>query len=380
MNDNVINNETDREKSGLRSSILGIAVNVLIATMKLVAGILSSSIAIIADAVNNFSDAGASGVTFVSFKMASKPADKDHPFGHARIEYVCSMIVSFLILIVGFEFFSESLNKIFNKDTASVADFTIISFSILAFSIIAKLWLSLYNYRVGKKINSQVLKATAIDSLADAFSTFAVMICGIIVKYTGFALLDSIVGILVSLLIMFAGIKILNETKNSILGEAPVEDTVLKIKAIVAEYPEVLGVHDLMVHNYGPDKYIASFHAEVNGKTDVFLLHDTIDLIERRIHEELSIPCTIHMDPIETDNETLNKLKSFVESEAKAICDTVGIHDFRAVIGVTHTNLIFDIVVPFDASIAPDKMEELIKERIAAQRPDCFCVITVDRE
>ena len=370
--------QRNRKSYGLFSSILGITVNILIASMKLIFGIVSSSIAIIADALNNFSDAGSSVVTFISFKLAAKPADKDHPFGHARIEYICSMAVSFIIMIVGFELFTSSVEGILSNDSAKRV-FTAGTFVILALSVLFKLFLAAINLRISKKINSTAIKATAYDSLTDAVSTSAILACGIIINKTGFVLLDSIAGIVISILIMFAGIKILNETKNSLLGEAPIEDMVNDIKETVAKFPDVIGIHDLMVHNYGPDRYFASLHAEVDGSKDIFLLHDTIDLIERKMTEELGISCTIHIDPIETNNETVNELRSFTEKKVKEIHPELSIHDFRTVVGVTHTNLIFDIVIPFELKFTESEITDRVKEAIREERSYCYCVITVDR-
>jgi cation diffusion facilitator family transporter len=367
-----------RKRYGIISSVVGIAVNILIASLKLIVGIFSSSIAIIADALNNFSDAGSSVVTFVSFKLASKPADKDHPFGHARIEYVCSMAVAFLIMVVGFELFTSSFGGLITGDIEQKS-FSTLTFIILSISILMKLWLATFNFTIARKINSTVVKATATDALTDAISTSAILICGIIIKYTNFIILDSIVGIVISVMIIIAGIKILNETKNSILGEAPVDELVESIKRIVGEFEDIIGIHDMMVHNYGPDRFFASLHAEVDGEKNIFLLHDMIDLAERRLNEELGIPCTIHMDPIETNNETVTKLRAFTEETVKEIDNTLSIHDFRTVVGVTHTNLIFDVAVPFDYKSDIKDVEYEIKRAISAKREDCFCVITIDR-
>ena len=367
-----------RKRYGIISSMVGIAVNILIASLKLIVGIFSSSIAIIADALNNFSDAGSSVVTFVSFKLASKPADKDHPFGHARIEYVCSMAVAFLIMVVGFELFTSSFSGLVTGDIEQKS-FSTLTFIILSISILLKLWLATFNFTIARKINSTVVKATATDALTDAISTTAILVCGIIIKYTDFIILDSIVGIVISVMIIIAGIKILNETKNSILGEAPVDELVENIKRIVGEFEDIIGIHDMMVHNYGPDRFFASLHAEVDGEKNIFLLHDTIDLAERRLNEELGIPCTIHMDPIETNNETVTKLRAFTEETVKEIDSTLSIHDFRTVVGVTHTNLIFDVAVPFDYKSDIKDVESEIKRAISQKREDCFCVITIDR-
>lgn len=367
-----------RETCGVVSSVVGITVNLILAAIKLLAGIFSFSVAIIADALNNMSDAGSSIVSFISFKIAGKPADRDHPFGHARIEYICSMIVSFLILIVGFQLLSESFSGFFTEEEPDY-NFTAITFVILGISIAFKLWLALFYYQVSKKIDSSVIKASSFDSLLDSISTAAVLISSIIIKNTGVWFIDSIVGIAVSLLILFAGIKILLETKNSLLGEAPVDEVIDQINATVAKYDEIIGIHDMMVHNYGPKHYIASFHAEVDGTKDIFYLHDIVDNVEREINTELGIICTIHMDPISTDDERVNELKRFVSEKVKEACEGASIHDFRVVIGKTHTNLIFDMVIPFEVKAPVKEITDKIKELVSAEHEECFCVITVDR-
>ena len=367
-----------RERYGVFSSIVGIIVNIILAGIKLIAGILSFSIAITADALNNLSDAGSSLISFVSFKIAAKPADKEHPFGHARIEYVSSMIVSFLILLVGFELMTSSISGLTGKG-GSVMVVTKLTYIILSVSILLKLWLGMFYRKIAKKIDSSVVAAAAADSFSDCASTSAVLVSSIIVGITDWWFVDSVVGLAVAIMIMIAGIKILNETKNSLLGEAPIQEVVDSIKNTVAKYPEVVGIHDMLVHNYGPKTYIVSFHAEVDGSRDIYELHDAIDNIEREINEDLRILCTIHMDPIVTNDETVNELREFTSETVKEICPEASIHDFRTVVGQTHTNLIFDIVLPFDAKETPSEMIEAVKKAVSEKRNYCFCVITVDR-
>jgi len=250
-------NNHSRERQGSIASIIGIIVNFLLSGFKLTAGLISSSMAITADALNNLSDAGASLITLISFKLAAKPADRDHPFGHARIEYIASMIVSFLILLVGFEVLSDSLVGIFNPAEAKKVEFSLLTLLILSVSVIVKICLAVYYRSVGRKIDSSVLRAAGTDSLSDSVSTLAVLISSIIIKLSSFYIIDSIVGVAVSVLIFIAGLKVLNETKNSLLGEAPVKETVEAIEKIVAEYPEIIGIHDLIVHNYGPKNLVS---------------------------------------------------------------------------------------------------------------------------
>ena len=365
-----------RQRCGSAVSIIGIAVNLLLAGFKLFAGILSGAISITADAVNNISDAGSQVVSLITFKISAKPADREHPFGYARIEYVASMIVSFLILFVSISLFSESIQKII---TPSETDYSILVMVILAVSVLAKLWLFFFARSAGKKINSDVIKASATDSLSDAGATFAVLVSAIIAKATGFDI-DGYMGIAVAIVIFIAGIKVLNETKNSILGSAPEPEVVESIVAIATEYDEVLGVHDMVVHNYGPGNTICSFHAEVDGKADVFATHDCIDNIERRLFHELGIRTTIHMDPIVTDDEKVSALRIRVAAAVKEIDERLTIHDFRYVEGVTHTNLIFDVTVPFEIKHSNERVKELVSNKISEIDPNYFAVITIDRE
>jgi len=367
-----------RNKCGIASGIIGIAANLVLSAFKLIIGILTASVAIMADAMNNLSDAGSSIISLVSFRLSAKPADRDHPFGHARIEYVASMVVSFLILLVGFEMLTDSLGVIFGFSETETPNFSITSLIILGFSILVKFFLSLYYRKVGKKINSSVILASATDSLFDAISTLAVLISSIIIKITAIAIIDAIVGLLVSIMILVAGIRTLNDTKNSILGEAPVKETIDSILKIVSEYPEIIGTHDLTVHNYGPGHYIATLHAEVDGSGDIYILHDIIDNVEKRLATELNIICTIHLDPITTDDETVNELKSLISDIVQNINSDIGIHDFRVVVGLTHTNLIFDLEIPFELKIDEDGLKDKIESELQKTNPNYFCVITLD--
>lgn len=374
-----LKSQNERQKYGALAGIIGIVTNLILSVFKLIVGIITASVAIMADALNNLSDAGSSIVSLVSFKLSEKPADRDHPFGHARIEYIASMVVSFLILLVGFEMLSDAVSVIFGFSEAKVPSFSVVSLIILGASIAVKLALAIFYKRVGTKINSSVIIASATDSFFDSISTTAVLVSSIIIKYTELFIIDAIIGLLVSFLILFAGIRMLNETKNSLLGEAPVKETVESILKIVSEYPEIIGTHDLLVHNYGPGHYVASFHAEVDGKEDIYLIHDIIDNVEKRIGMELNIICTIHLDPITTDNEEVNLLKTSVTDIVKSISDDIGIHDFRVVMGKTHTNLIFDLEVPFEMKITHQGLTEQIETELRKTKENCYCVITLDR-
>ena len=365
-----------RAAYGTLSGIVGIIVNLLLFAGKFIAGTVSGSIAISADAFNNLSDAGSSIVSLVSFRIAAKPADRDHPFGHARIEYIASMIVSFLVLLVGFEIVSDSVKKIISRESTLI--FNILAVTILSVSILAKLWLAFFNYRLGKKIGSDVMRATAVDSLSDTLSTAAVLVATLIFRFTGLDI-DAWVGLAVALFIFWAGIRILRETQNSLLGEAPVKEVTDAIDRIVSGYPAILGIHDMMIHSYGPGHSFASFHAEVDGADDVYESHDVIDEVERRIWDELSIVCTIHMDPINTDDALTTELREETAELVREIDPRITVHDFRVVPGVTHTNLIFDVAVPFELKMTVPEIKEAVSEKIREKHENYYAVVTVDR-
>ncbi len=367
---------TVRRACGSVVAIVGIAVNLMLAAVKMLAGVLSGAVSITADGVNNLSDAGSQIVTLISFKISAKPADRAHPFGHARIEYVASMIVSFLVLFVGVELFSESVAKILNPTKGS---YSLLVYIILGASVLAKLGLFLFGRGAAKKLKSDVIRATATDSLSDAAATLAVLVCAIISSVSGFEI-DGYIGALVAVVIFIAGIKILNDTKNSILGSAPEPEVVENIAKIVGEYPEILGIHDLVVHNYGPGNTIASFHAEVDGKADVFVTHDIIDTVEKRLYVDMGVRTTVHMDPIVTDDEKVCALRALVKEKLSELDESFGMHDFRFVEGITHTNIIFDVTVPFECKASDEEIWEKISAKVSEISSNYFTVLTIDRE
>ena len=378
-NSDDIKNPIVRRAYGTMTSVTGILVNLLLFAIKLVAGTLSGSISIRADAVNNLSDAGSSVISLISFKLSAKPADRKHPFGHARIEYVASMIVSFLILFIGVELVRSSAEKLMAPVAPILSTVAVI---ILSISILLKLWLALFNRGIGKRIDSEVIRATAADSLSDACATAAVLIATVLGYFLPEQVapyIDPIMGILVAALIFWAGLKVLNDTKNSILGEAPDDKTVETIKRIVAQYPDALGIHDLTVHNYGPGRVMASLHVEVDGKQDIFQTHDTIDQIESRLRQEFGMDCTIHLDPIVTDDEHVTFWREKVTELSQKLQHGIKIHDFRMVPGTTHTNLIFDMEVPFEAKDSDECIKAKMAALIADISPSHFAVITIDR-
>ncbi len=368
-----------RRAFGTLASVVGIVANVLLSVLKFWAGTLCGSVAIRADAVNNLSDAGSSAVSLVSFKLAAKPADRHHPFGHARIEYVASMIVSFLILHVGVDLVKGSIEKLRFPVPPVFAWASVI---VLGASVLVKLWLALFNYTLGKRIDSEVVRATAADSLSDAVATAAVLLSILLSRVLPAHVspyVDPVMGLLVAILIFVAGGRILNETKNSILGEAPDPETLEIIRRVVGEYPDAIGIHDLVVHSYGGGRKLASLHIEVDGKKDIFASHDTVDLIERRLREEFGIECSIHLDPVVTDDPLIDEWRTRVISLASEVDARIHIHDFRMVPGITHTNLIFDMDVPFEVKMSDNELKLAVAERIGTEAPDFFAVITIDR-
>lgn len=369
---------TVRRAYGTLVSVTGILLNVLLFAIKFIVGTLTGSVAISADAINNLSDAGSQIISLITFRIAAKPADREHPFGHARIEYVASMIVAFLVLLIGVEMLRESFAKILSPEPPEQSLAAVI---ILTIAIIIKLWLGLFSRKIGRRIDSSVMRAAATDCFSDCLSTGAVLIATAIAYFfpnLGINL-DAYMGLIVAILILIAGVKILNETKNSILGEAPSEETVETIQNVVAEYPLALGIHDLTVHNYGPGHVIATFHIEVDGAEDIFLIHDMADTVEQRLRREFGIEATVHMDPIVTDNEEIARLRRQVEEKIKEIDARMMIHDFRFVPGETHTNLIFDIAVPFEIKQSEETIKRAVADKISEIDPSYFTVITVDR-
>lgn len=364
-----------RQSYGTLTSIVGIIVNILLFAGKFLIGTIFGSVAISADAINNLSDAGSSLISLISFKISGKPADRKHPFGHARIEYIASMAVGVIVLFIGFDLLKESFFKILEPAPMSKS---LIVPVVLALSILAKLWLGFFYKGVGKTINSEILRAAAADSFSDVLSTGATLASALV--WMIFDLnVDAYVGLVVSVFILIAGLKILNENKNIILGAAPDPEIIETIKEHALSNDKILGIHDLMVHTYGAGATIASFHAEVDGKGDFFEAHDLIDNIEKELLAEHNIACTIHMDPIVTDNEEINALKGRVIESIKAVDERWHIHDFRCVTGPTHTNIIFDVEVPFEEARTSKEISSVIEAQIKSLNEKYFAVINVDR-
>ncbi len=370
-----VNEPKVRESYGTVSSITGIVVNVILSAGKILTGILFNSISVMADGVNNLSDGASSIITLIGFKISGKPADKDHPFGHARMEYLAGLILGIAILLVGVELIKSSFNKIINPvKTVFSIEMTV----VLSISILVKLWLSVFYNKLGSKISSATIKAARTDSRNDVVATTVVLLSVFISKLTGYEV-DGYVGILVALFVLYSGYDILRDILNPILGEMPDGEFISSIENKIISYDGIVNIHDLVVHNYGPNRYFATVHAEVNAKEDILKSHDLIDNIERDFARELNINLVIHLDPIITDDEEINELRGMTDKIVKSIDERLTMHDFRVVKGETHTNLIFDVVVPVDYDIKSSKLVSLIEKEVQNKNETYFAVVTVDK-
>ena len=336
--DNVENQEV-RGKYAMLSSITGIIVNVLLSVFKLIIGIVANSMSIISDALNNVSDAGSSIVTMIGFKMSQKKVDADHPWGHGRMEYITGFFVDILIILVGFELLQSSVDKIIHPELPNISNITII---LLVVAILAKLWLFLFYRKIAKKINSAAIKGTAYDSISDSISTLAVLVSAIVAKFFGITI-DGYVSLLVSIFILITGIKAIREIIDLLLGMKPDPEFVKEIEEFAMKYDTIQGIHDIMVHDYGPGRKIVSFHAEVPADSNICRAHDIIDQMEQDIFNKFQCITTIHMDPIVVDDEEINEMKKYTEGIVKSINEKFSIHDFRLTDGGERINLIFDL-------------------------------------
>lgn len=363
-----------RTAYGTLGSVTGIVVNLILAVAKYIAGALSGSISVTADAINNLSDAGSSIVSLFGVKLSAKPADEGHPYGHGRIEYISASIVAFLVLLMGIELLKSSVNKIINPVPVS---FNAVSLVILLLSILAKLWLGFFNKKLGKKINSAPMMAVMKDSFSDCLAT-AVAATSIIISAFSDISIDGYLGVFVAGFILLAGINILRETMAELLGKAPDREFVEEIEKKILSYDFVVGVHDMIIHDYGPQRRFASAHAEVPANADMMDCHDIIDLIERDIMAEYGLLISIHMDPIIVDDDRINELRRMTSEIVKNISDEMSIHDFRVVDGPTHTNLIFDLIVPHKYPKSHDEICRLIDNKLSKIDERYFTVITVE--
>jgi cation diffusion facilitator family transporter len=371
------NSKNIRQRYGYLGGIVGIVVNVILFGIKLSIGLVLNSIAIMADAFNNLSDVGSSVVTIVGFKIADKPADKDHPFGHGRGEYIAGLIVSFMVLLVGFEFAKSSFDRIRHPEPLS---FDIVSFIILLISIGGKLWLGNFNRYLGKQISSGTLAASSFDSFSDVIITSCVALSLLISKFTTFPI-DGYIGLVVSGFILFAGFNLTKETISPLLGEAPDNELVKAIIKETLSYKPIIGVHDLIVHSYGANKYIASIHAEIPANIPVMEAHEVIDMAENKISKKLGILLIIHMDPVNVNDEEINTTRRQIMEILKFIPEVISIHDFRIIGENERKNILFDAVI---SNIVPPENEDELKERIMSaikkKYPDYNLIIGLDRD
>ena len=368
-----------RSACGNLACIVGIVCNVLLFLGKFIVGTLFGSLSITADAINNLSDASSNIVSLVGFKLGSKPADKKHPYGHARYEYLAGLAVSVMILVIGIELGKESLTKVV---APTPVEFSWLSAAVLLASILVKLWLSAFNRTVGRRIHSETLLATAADSRNDVISTAAVLVASIAAYYTGFDRLDGIMGLAVAAFILYSGVGLVRDTLDPILGAAPDPELVEQIRQKALSYPDVLGLHDLMIHDYGPGNRLASFHIEMDAKGDVMQSHDVIDTVERDLLVQDGIIATIHYDPVVTGNAHTDEIRAFLMETVKALEPAANVHDLRIVPGPSHTNVIFDCAVPAeymaDKQRRGAKLVAALRAAVQQRWPDHFCVIKLE--
>lgn len=377
-----IKNETDYKNEKVRgaygtlSSVVGIICNVILFLLKYAMGTLANSISIVSDGFNNLSDAASCIVTLIGYRVAGKPADKGHPFGHGRMEYLISLVISAVILVVGVNLFTSSLDKVIHPKQL-VFDWVVLL--SLIFSILLKLWMSRFNHSLGKKIDSSAMLATSKDSANDVIATFATVIALVASAFTSLPM-DGIMGIVVSGFVLWSGFGIIKETVDLLLGQPADPELVKKLKKKILSYDGILGVHDFILHNYGPGNMIGSVHVEVPGNGNIFEIHDLIDRIERTIHEEEGIVMTIHMDPVVLDDAFVNECRDMIGRILREMDAKLSLHDFRVVTGPTHTNLIFDIVVPYDCKLKEKEIEEKIQTELDKKEGTWYLVLTFDRD
>lgn len=369
-----IGDPTVRNRYALLASITGIVLNILLFASKLTLGLITFSVAVVADAFNNMSDASSSVVTLVGFRMSGKHADKKHPMGHGRLEYISAFIVDMLIIVVGFELFMSSIDKIITPELPDVSNALLI---LLGVAILVKLWLFFYYGKIAKKINSAAIRAASFDSISDTIATTLVLVSALISRYAHIAI-DGWAGIIVAAFILFTGFKAAKETIELLLGSTPDPEFVKKIYEFVKNYPQVIGIHDVMVHDYGPGRLIVSFHAEVPSDSNFCYAHDVVDCIERDMHDQFGCIVTIHIDPIDVNDERVNEMRKLAEDTAKEVDESFTIHDFRMTYGGKHYNMIFDLSIPTDSKYDDEEAAKLVAERIKEKNPDCFAVIKAE--
>ncbi len=370
-----LNNPNARQIYGTVSGGVGIFCNIILFVFKLLAGVLSGAVSIIADAFNNLSDAASSVVTLVGFRMAGKPADLEHPFGHGRIEYLSGIFVSFMIVIMGYELLKSSVSKII---TPTTIEFGLLPVLILVVSILVKLWMAHFNFKLSKKINSKTIKATATDSISDCISTTAVLV-GMILFGLFNLNIDGYIGCVVAVLIILAGVKTIKDTMQPLMGTLPDKEIVNEIYELVNQEEKIIGIHDMIIHDYGPGRRMVSLHAEVAHDIDMLEAHDMIDNVEKLLAQKLNYEATIHMDPVITDDDELKQARQMVKDIINNINPLWDIHDFRMVKGITHTNVLFDLVVSSKEMSKAKEIETEVKTKINRVNPHYYAVIKVEQ-
>lgn len=363
-----------RERYGSVAGAVGIISNIIICSFKIAVGILFGSIAILADGINNLSDASASLITMLGFKLASKKPDKDHPYGHGRTEYLTGLAISIMIIVIGYQLLKSSIQKTISPEPI---DFSWLSVIVLVVSILVKLWQAGFNKKVGRAINSDALMATAADSRNDVISTSAVLISTLLGGLFNINV-DGPMGILVAGFILFSGISLVKETIAPILGQPPDKDIVKSMAEIILADKDILGIHDLMVHDYGPGRLFASVHVEVDGSEDIFIVHDRIDNIEKQVMDELGILLTIHMDPVVVGNPLVEEVKGQLENIASSVDGIINLHDVRVVEGPTHTNIVFDVVRTDHCKLSNSEVKEIFSNKLKEINPKYIAVMTID--
>lgn len=370
----VILGEKDRIRLGVVSGVVGIVLNIILSVFKMIFGAITKSVSIVADGANNIFDAISSIINLIGFKISGKPADDEHPFGHGRVEYISALTLAFFILIMGVELIKTSFEKFSNPEAVI---FSVPAVIVLVFSIIAKIWLALFNRKVGKMMNSVAVNAVVADSIGDIAATTCSLIALVASKFTDLPI-DAVMGIVVALVIIYAGIGIIKDTMGPLLGEPPDKEIVAELEELVMSYEGVVGIHDLVLHSYGHGKIYGSLHAEVPADVDILHSHDTIDLIERQVFEKLGIEMSIHMDPIINDERT-HGLKNSIARIVSGIEENATIHDFRIVEGPTHTNFIFDAVLPRSSNLSEDEFRNAVETSVKKMNENYFTVISIDR-
>ena len=371
-----IKSPTVRASYGKFANIVGILLNILLFIIKGIAGLLSGSVAIIADAINNLSDASSNVIGFLGFKLGNRPADEEHPYGHGRYEYVAGLLVAFLIMMIGIELLKSGIDKILNPTEIS---FSILAIVIMVVAIFVKLYMMIFNRIIAKKISSQTLYATATDSRNDVISTSVVLASTIFSIFSSFSI-DGYMTVIVSLIILISGVKVVIDTISPLLGKVPDKEIVIELKEMIMSYDGVLGIHDLMVHDYGSGRLFASVHVEMSAKEDPFKSHETIDTIEKDVLEKLNLNLVIHYDPIADDDKMICELKECISCGIKNLDNRLSIHDLRIVYGPQRDIAIFDMVIPFDKNLNEKQLKIEVSKIVKEKYPSFDCNITIDRE